>query len=595
MRFDSLNLEQKAAVMAPEANVLVLAGAGSGKTRTLIERVAWLIQNSASPYEIVCATFTRAAAAEMRGRLVDRIGRLARQVSLSTLHGLGLRLMSRYGECIGLRSGSISVYTPLETQTLLEHEGEMLGLYVKGKWKHGKKLLDGIFERIEAGEPCPEDSPYFPLVRCFEAAYRANNAVPYYGLIHGLAHMAEMGKIREYTNWKYLLVDEAQDLDAMQWRALAAIQKHADKGELYAVGDLSQSIYGFRGAVPGYLQGMIDDGRLKVYELKSNYRSDKAIVDAANRLIGHNRSYRALEMQAMRPANANTVEVINDMDSTALAAWIANAFFAFPPTVLCRNNRMLDKISAELAALGVKHRRIGKTTSALHSPLFVKAHALLKCCANPFDETAFLMCHKGLGLSADGYANCRVLAAQSGKSSWQVYLEVVEEKDRACLPLASTSMWEVKKWFEQGKYAFDPQDGDKAEFMAWLGAYLDKFPLSELAEYLDWLALVDVQDEIKQWNDDESEKLITLMTCHAAKGLEFPIVIVAGCNEGVLPGKQAIKAGEDAIEDERRIMYVAATRPRDLLILAVRPTRKPLSGGGNRDEPASRFLVEMGM
>ncbi len=85
------------------------------------------------------------------------------------------------------------------------------------------------------------------------------------------------------------------------------------------------------------------------------------------------------------------------------------------------------------------------------------------------------------------------------------------------------------------------------------------------------------------------------MTCHAAKGLEFPVVILAGCNEGVLPGKQAIKAGEDAIEDERRIMYVAATRPRDLLILAVRPTRKPLSGGGNRDEPASRFLVEMGM
>lgn len=593
MRFESLNLEQKAAVMAPEANVLILAGAGSGKTRTLIERVAWLIQNGASPYEIVCATFTRAAAAEMRGRLVDRIGRLARQVSLSTLHGLGLRLMSRYGECIGLRSGSISVYTPLETQTLLEHEGEMLGLYVKGKWKHGKKLLDGIFERIEAGEPCSEDSPYFPLVRSFEAACRANNAVPYYGLIHGLAHMAEMGKIREYTNWKYLLVDEAQDLDAMQWRALAAIQKHADKGELYAVGDLSQSIYGFRGAVPGYLQGMIDDGKLTVYELKSNYRSDKAIVDAANRLISHNRSYRALEMQAMRPADANTVEVINGMDSVNLATWIANTFFLFPPTILCRNNRMLDKISAELAALGVKHRRIGKTTSALHSPLFVKAHALLKCCANPFDETAFLMCHKGLGLSAEGYANCRVLAAQSGKSSWQVYLEVVEEKDRANLPLASTSMWEVKKWFEQGKYAFDPQDGDKAEFMAWLVAYLDKFPLSELAEYLDWLALVDVQDEIRQWNDDESEKLITLMTCHAAKGLEFPVVILAGCNEGVLPGKQAIKAGEDAIEDERRIMYVAVTRPRDLLILAVRPTQKQLPEG-NREEPVSRFLAEMG-
>lgn len=599
MSFESLNQEQKAAVMAPEANVLVLAGAGSGKTRTLIERVAWLIQNGASPYEIVCATFTRAAATEMRGRLVDRIGaRHARKVSLSTLHGLGLRLMSRYGECVGLRSGSISVYTPLEMQTLLEHEGEMLGLYVKGKWKHGKKALDGIFESIEAGEPCPEESPYFPLVRSFEAACRANNAVPYYGLIHGLAHMAEMGKVREYTSWKYLLVDEAQDLDAMQWRALAAIQKHADKGELYAVGDLSQSIYGFRGAVPDYLQGMIEDDKLAVYELKSNYRSDKSIVDAANRLIGHNRSYRALEMQAMRPAEANAVEIINDMDSANLAAMIANTFFCFPPTVLCRNNRMLDKISAELSALGVKHRRIGKTTSALRSPLFVKANAFLKCCANPFDETAFLMCHKGLGISAKAYADCRVLAAQTGQSSWQVWLAVLEEKDRASLPLADTVMQEVKTWFDQGKYSFDPQDGDKADFMAWLGAYLDQFPLAKLADYLDWLALADVQDEIKQRNNDESEKLITLMTCHAAKGLEFPVVILAGCNESVLPGKQAIKAGEAAIEDERRIMYVAVTRARDLLILAVRPTSTTATGTaleGRSCELPSRFLCEMGL
>ena len=250
--FSKMNEMQKQAVFHTEGPLLILAGAGSGKTRVLVERVAWLIQNGASPYEIACATFTRAAAAEMQRRLVDRVGaRDARKVALSTLHGLGLRLVSRYGESIGLRSGNVSVYTQLETQALLEHEGEMLGLFVKGKWKHGKKALDCIFERMERyGEPCPEDSPWFPLVRAFESACRANNALPYYGLIHGLAAMAEMGKVREYTNWKYLLVDEAQDLDAMQWRALAAIQNHADNGELYTVGDLSQSIYGFRGAVP---------------------------------------------------------------------------------------------------------------------------------------------------------------------------------------------------------------------------------------------------------------------------------------------------------------------------------------------------------
>ncbi len=597
MSFELLNQEQKTAVMAPEADVLVLAGAGSGKTRVLVERVAWLIQNGASPYEIACATFTRAAAAEMQRRLVDRVGaRDARKVALSTLHGLGLRLVSRYGESIGLRSGNVSVYTQLETQALLEHEGEMLGLFVKGKWKHGKKALDCIFERMERyGEPCPEDSPWFPLVRAFESACRANNALPYYGLIHGLAAMAEMGKVREYTNWKYLLVDEAQDLDAMQWRALAAIQNHADNGELYAVGDLSQSIYGFRGAVPEYLQKMTDSGKLAVYELKSNYRSQPPIVAAANSLISHNKSHRALEMKPMRPNGCPCVDILENMDSAGLADSISRTFYAFPPTILCRNNRMLDKISSELSARGVKHRRIGKTTSALRGPLFVKANAFLKCCANPFDETAFLLAHKGLGINAETYAACRLEAAQSGKSAWQAWLACLDEEEHANIPGPETRVSEAKKLFAGGFYCFDPQDGAGAEFIEWLDSYTDQFPLANIGEYLYWLALVDVQDEIEPW--DDSERMVTLMTCHASKGLEFPVVIVAGCNEGILPGKQAIKAGEAAIEDERRLMYVAVTRAKGLLQLAVRPVDKVVmeTSGTQQAEPPSRFLKEMGI
>ena len=186
----TLNPEQQTAVLADEKRVLVLAGAGSGKTRTLVERVAYLMENGASGYEIVCTTFTRAAAGEMRARLEARIGREARKVTVSTFHGLGLGLLKRYGQHIGLHYGTLTVYTPLETDIMLRHCGELLGLYAKGKWKHGKRELDAFMAAIERGEN--EESPYTPLRTAFEAACRQNNALPYYGLIHGRVYKLDV-------------------------------------------------------------------------------------------------------------------------------------------------------------------------------------------------------------------------------------------------------------------------------------------------------------------------------------------------------------------------------------------------------------------
>ena len=197
MSFSDLNREQQAAVLANESAVLVLAGAGSGKTRTLVERVAHLLENGASGYEIVCTTFTRAAAGEMRARLESRVGREAHKVTVSTFHGLGLGLLKKYGHHIGLRYGNLTVYTPLETEILLQHCGEQLGLYAKGKWKHGKKELSTMLAELEQrGEhPAPE-SPYYQLLKSFQSTLRQNNAMPYYGLIHGLVELAEAGKVR---------------------------------------------------------------------------------------------------------------------------------------------------------------------------------------------------------------------------------------------------------------------------------------------------------------------------------------------------------------------------------------------------------------
>lgn len=584
-----LNQEQQAAVLAREKKVLVLAGAGSGKTRTLVERVAHLIEHGASGYEIVCTTFTRAAAGEMRARLEARIGREAHKVTVSTLHGLGLGLLKKYGHHIGLRYGNLTVYTPLETETLIRHCGEQLGMYANGKWKHGKKTLDDMFTLLEqSGKKIGTTLPYYSVLQAFEAACRQNNAMPYYGLIHGLVELAKAGKIREFTNWKYLLVDEVQDLDIMQWNALRAIIGNTEDVELYAVGDLSQSIYGFRGAIPGYLQALIDENKLTVYELRHNYRSFPDIVSAANCLIRHNTSHRVLTMQSMRDDVPHALATIPNADSSRLADILAARHgWPHPPVVLCRNNRMLDKLSEELTARGVAHKRIGKRTTALHSPLFVKANAALKCIVNPFDETAFLLAHTGIGLDAGDYAHIRVRAAEEGKSCFEVYRGDLSVDILEAMPSESSTVKDVLGWFHSGGYRFDPLDGHGMEYCEWLEAYATQYPTATVTEYLDWLALVGVQDEMPAKDEEPG---ILLMTCHASKGLEFPCVIIAGCNEGVMPSKQAVKSGDaDDMEDERRLMYVACTRAMHSLILAVRPEKE---GSG---ESPSRFLTELGL
>lgn len=515
-----------------------------------------------------------------------RVGREAHKVTVSTFHGLGLGLLKKYGHHIGLRYGNLTVYTPLETETLLQHCGEQLGLYAKGKWKHGKKSLDDMFATLErSGETIGTALPYYPVFQAFEAACRQNNAMPYYGLIHGLIKLAEDGKVCEFTSWKYFLVDEVQDMDSAQWRALVEMLEHREDSELYAVGDLSQSIYGFRGAVPEHLQALIDENRLTVYELRSNYRSAPAIVGAANNLISHNTSHRVIEMRAMCEAALSAPARLMDADSATLAGYIARHDWQYPPVVLCRNNRMLDKLSEELTARSVAHKRIGKRTTALHSPLFVKANAVLKCIVNPFDETAFLLAHAGLGLDAGAYAKIRMRAAEEGKSCFEAYREDLTVDILEAMPSESGTVKEALDWFDSGGYQFDPLDGYGPEYCQWLELYSAQYPTATITDYLDWLALVDVQDEMPAKDEEPG---ILLMTCHASKGLEFPCVIVAGCNEGIMPSKQAVKAGDAGIEDERRLMYVAATRAMRTLILAVRPEKE---GSG---ECPSRFLMELG-
>ncbi|TVM35645.1 UvrD-helicase domain-containing protein [Oceanidesulfovibrio marinus] len=362
------------------------------------------------------------------------------------------------------------------------------------------------------------------------------------------------------------------------------------------------SIYQFRGAVPGYLIDHQDE--FDIFRIENNYRSDAEIVQAANALIKHNANRLPKTMRATRGDVLqiyNGVRIRKNLDSAALAGNIKRELDdgCVNPgdmAVLARNHRLLEKLEEELTALKVPVVRIGKTSALTRTDEFRLLHAFLKLRVNPFDNWSFMLIRQVLGLDAEAYANVRLQAVEAVTSHFQAWMAEAEDD-------YFTRFFQLK----QGEayieivcictrilsYAPGPLDFDDASFndaMLFVKEWQEANPRGTLADYLSWLATYDLQDELKQ---REKDNAVTLMTVHAAKGLEWPVVIVAGVNEGTLPSKQA-QQDPDELESERRLAYVAFTRAEDTLILAVRPEVKEVNLM-TYHTPMSRFVPEAGL
>ncbi|MFH2074152.1 MAG: ATP-dependent helicase [Pseudomonadota bacterium] len=300
-----LDFQQQQAVETESWRAMVIAGAGSGKTRVLTERIAHLIENcKVSPSEILAMTFTRKAAGEMQSRLEERIGNSAFGLCLGTMHALALRMINRFGEVIGLKSRKVTIYSEWEEAYLLRDVALEMGLYDGKKWKGMKagdvmSVLGGYYQRgVE-----PEDSdPVHDIFRAFIQRCRENNAMTYGGLMVGLRLL--IPTMAKYLNIKHILVDEVQDIDHLQWDIILEMEKQFGAA-LFVVGDVDQSIYEWRGAAPEYLVNHRTE--FDIISLEQNYRSLPDIVDAANRLIEHNAMRLPLMMKATRVCNAKAV------------------------------------------------------------------------------------------------------------------------------------------------------------------------------------------------------------------------------------------------------------------------------------------------
>lgn len=583
-----LSQEQAQATYTKSNKALVIAGAGSGKTRVLTSRISWLINEcQVSPYEISCFTFTRKAANEMKERLEKLIDTKVYNITMGTMHGVFLRFIQRFGEMVGLTPNKITIYSSWEEQFLLKDIALEMGYHTGKAWKGIKKKdVDEAFHVFYTTGYRSNNQTANEMLDVFLARCRENNALTYGTILTTFLEL--ISKIKNYLNFKHILTDEVQDTDPLQWRIINLLVELTG-ASLYAVGDADQSIYSFRGADPEYLIRHKDE--FDIYKLEDNYRSVPAIVESANKLIEHNENRLDNKMDAKRENSGISVFTGNGYSSERIknlvADFIANQENDKKIAVLARNHYLLEKLSRLLKEAAIDHEYYGKKTELVRSEEFRRFHAFLKLIVNPYDNFSFLLIKDYIKISSADFKAIRLKAVHDCKSHFQACIKLFSNENELIQRLENFKNENIFEAVELLKddieFGFDTE-GIIDFVYSWI---IENLANANISNYLNWIATFDVQDEIKQ----EIDNRIELMTVHGSKGLEWPIVVIAGLNEGIFPSKHA-QHNDKELESERRLAYVAWTRAKDQLFLTNRPTTDE---DGNIKNPVSRFITEGGI
>jgi DNA helicase II / ATP-dependent DNA helicase PcrA len=646
----SLNPEQRAAVVAPPGPVLVRAGAGSGKTRVLTLRIAHLIDHHGTmPGAILALTFTNKAAKEMRQRLRSILGNRTRGLTTGTFHSVCARLLREYiGGRLGSYSANFTIYAADEQlqlaaealagaterpPALLEPE-EVLRRISRAK---SRLLNPRLMARFA---PDPIERFVAGCYRRYQKALEQANALDFDDLIL-LTHqlLNEHPDVLEacQARWQHLLVDEYQDTDPGQYALVELLSRPSNANNqtrsLFVVGDGMQSIYGFRNADHSIITRFGNDfPEAQVIELTTNYRSRQAILDAAYAIIRHSKAVAPMALRAANDggtrhqpvANAQAAKILADAaplrimeakDARDEAEQLARAIGD-----LTRQGRKLREIAilyrtrhmSRQYEAAMRHARIPysiRGSVGFYDRAVVRdALAYLRVINNPADSLSLnrIANVPARGLGAGALATLANFAAQAGCS-----LAEALNRPEAIVQLGPKAGEGARRlgnlllrWrrmaagttppdhlladvLEQSGYMAALEKRFSAEELPDARAHLQELMLaaeehSELPAFLQEIALITSADE----KEDERDQ-VQLLTIHAAKGLEWPVVFVTGLEEGTLPHERSLGTGE-GIEEERRLCYVALTRAGERLYLSWASARQR----GKQGKP-SRFLDEV--
>jgi DNA helicase-2/ATP-dependent DNA helicase PcrA len=556
--------------MAPA--ISVIAGAGSGKTRVMVEHVRRLLEKGAFPEEILVLTFTRKAGNELKDRLLQlphMDPHTVRRIWCGTFHAISYRILRQYGAQIGYKNNEdeqITIVSPEDAEMVWK-----MAVAAYGKKIPVRELENARLEYAHRGTQ-PEDLDFKRIFSDYRSRLRECNALDFDLLLLEVFRLFDQyPPALEYfrVRFKYVLVDEYQDTDTVQYN----LHERIGPQHLFAVGDPRQSIYSFRGAEVSIIENFQKDhpgGEL--LHLAECFRCGKPIVKAANKLIAHNGPFEPMvpmiEDGKTEVYPGGPLEIAQFLDNKTTDNWNQIA-------VIARTHRVLQNVEMFLTRKGIPVNRIGKATAGLEDSYEWKnIHRLLKLAANKYDSIAFLAARKTLGITDEALEEIRHLAIANGECLrdsfrrfvfppgegvfWQtIFGNLFDREDIANLPVLTAI---------QGIYLSLPLLYSK-EFDAQLAEYIRSAGMEDatVKNWLEWVATRDIHSELEK---KETPNAVTLITAHASKGLEWEWVILAGFDEGLFPSR-----GE--INEERRLAYVAMTRARARLTVFTekRPSR----------------------
>ena len=638
---DSLNEQQRNAVASPAEKLLVLAGAGSGKTRVLVHRIAWLLQaEQASPFAVLAVTFTNKAAREMRGRIETLLGQSFNGMWVGTFHGLAHRLLRSHWAEAGLPQ-DFQILDAEDQFRLIKRINRSLHID-EDKWPARQcqwYINTQKDEGLRAVNIEHFDDNYtktmLEVYTAYEEACTRGGMIDF-GEILLRAHelWLKNPQILEHyqKRFQYILVDEFQDTNAIQyaWLRVLAGGNYGRNKQLMVVGDDDQSIYGWRGArIENIQQFNVDFADAEIVRLEQNYRSTSTILKAANGLIANNqgRLGKKLWTEGVEGEHISLYEALNEQDEARfivdrLQDWFNNGNQRSDAAILYRSNAQSRELEEALLRVGMPYRIYGG--HRFYERLEIKnALAYLRLLANRNDDTAIerIINVPTRGIGGRSLDVIRTVAREENVSLWQAcarcvnenlagsravnailaFLELIDKLQSECEGLELHEKVERVIANSGLIQHHEKEGGEKAlarkenlEELVNAASNFDDVALGDevdvkspafLAAFLDQASL-DAGDT----QADETDDAVQLMTLHSAKGLEFPLVFLAGMEEGLFPHRMSMDKIA-SLEEERRLCYVGITRAKSKLYLTHAESRR-LHGEVNLCRP-SRFIKEI--
>ena len=617
MNIDNLNPKQKEAVLHKDGPMLVLAGAGSGKTKVLTSRIAYLIDNGVSPANILAITFTNKAAHEMKERVINLVGYDANYIQISTFHSLGLKIIKENYEFLGYDKNFIILDSD-DTLTIVKKL--MKELNMNPKFYNAKQIRNKIssaknelitpekFKKIEF------DTQVVTLYKKYCQKLKQGNSVDFDDLLILPIKLFEISPniLESYQErYKYLLIDEYQDTNEAQYvfsKMLAAKYRN-----IFVVGDNDQAIYAFRGAnFKNILNFEKDYPDCKTILLEENYRSTQTILNAANSVIKHNKKRKDKNLWSNNDIGEK-IKYIKTDDEKAEGEFVTKEIKKLVNekkvsyddiAILYRTNAQSRSIEEAMLKANIPYKIIG--SFYFYNRKEIKdLLCYLRLINNPKDDVSLMRVinvpKRGIGNVTIGHItdaaeqnNISMFEAiTSGKEL--AFKQIIENLQKTCQNLSLTEMVEevleksgMKEELTKEKTLENEiRLENLEEFKSITKNYEEEFGEISLDDFLNEISLVS---DVTEHTDGTNK--VSLMTTHAVKGLEFDYVFIIGMEEGIFPHYNSIMEGtNDAIEEERRLCYVAITRAKkDLWIINC---KKRLLYGQTQCNAPSRFIAEI--